>query len=48
MNIEILDRVVEFDLYGVSGDVAGADYAGTGQRLMAEFGKRADEAKLAN
>ena len=46
MDIEILSDGVEFDLYGLSGDVENHDYAGTGQRLMAEMGKRINEAGL--
>src|SRR4051812_1560766 len=40
MEIEILETHVAFDLYGLSGPVAGRDYAGTGMKLMDEMWKR--------
>jgi hypothetical protein len=43
MDIQVLNDPVAFDLYGVSGDVPNFDFAGTGQRLMAEMWKRLKE-----
>jgi hypothetical protein len=43
MEIEVEKAPVEFDLYGVSGDVPNFDFAGTGRRLMDEMWKRIGE-----
>lgn len=46
MNIEVLEKTVEFDLYGLSGDVVDHDFAGTGQKLMSEMWPRVKDANL--
>jgi len=46
MNIEIHDEPVEFDLYGLSGNVARFDYSGTGKKLMDELWRRVRERGL--
>src|SRR4029450_3550568 len=43
MEIDIRETPVQFDLYGVSGDVHNFDFAGTGRRLMDEMWKRIGE-----
>ena len=40
MDIEIKETPLQFDLYGVSGNVPHFDFAGTGRRLMDEMWKR--------
>lgn len=37
MDIELRDEPLNFDLYGLSGEVAGQDYSGTGKWLMDEL-----------
>jgi len=37
MEIEIRSEPLNFDLYGIGGDVVDHDYAGTGKRLMDEM-----------
>jgi hypothetical protein len=46
MNIEIREDPTEFELYGISGDVEGHNYAGTGKRLMDELWRRVRENAL--
>jgi hypothetical protein len=46
MDIEIRETLVEFDLYGLSGNVPNFDFAGTGQKLMEEMFKRLTEAGI--
>jgi hypothetical protein len=46
MDVEILDKPLEFDLSGLSGDVANFDYGGTGKRLMDEMWRRVQEKGL--
>jgi hypothetical protein len=46
MDIQILEHMVEFDLYGLSGDVANFDFGGTGKRLMDEMWQRVRDNEL--
>ena len=46
MDIKILDEPLDFDLYGLSGDVASFDYAGSGKKLMDELWRRVREHSL--
>ena len=46
MDIKTLEETLEFDLYGVSGDVANVDFAGTGMKLMNEMWKEIRAAGL--
>lgn len=37
MDIQVLEKPLSFDLYGLSGDVPNFDFAGTGKKLMDEM-----------